>query len=235
MIDSISTNSTGDFRDRLDIPVIWGRGVDGGIYPYYFHLCPVDKLPQLETLFYELANSIASASLHMEFKNAETLYTHDEKIRCLCHEILKLNGINPNRHNVTQITDLCIGAFGSESGDSQKQAILLALNFQSHDSKPVKLSQEQANLTQYIAKLEGDIIASKLLTATETRQLFKEKPLDYVVTMFEEMLKRTSNTPQIDPELDRLTKEITSNPVNSNGKKVNPFQQAISRNLRKSR
>ena len=224
------SDSNGNFRERLDIPVIWGRGINGGIYPYYFHLCPVDKLPHLEALFYELANSIASASLHMEFKNAETLYTHDEKIRTLCHEILKLNGIEPHRHNVTQITDLCIGAFGTESGDSEKQAILLTLNFQSNDVKPVKLSQEQANLTQYIAKLEGDIIASKLLTATETRQLFKEKPLEYVVTMFEEMLKRTSNAPQIDPELDRLAREMGATATQSQTGKLNPFQAAIFNN-----
>lgn len=190
-----------NYQERLELPMIWGKARDGGIHPYYFHLCAVDDLAHLEALFFELANAMAEATLYQSFPTQESLYVNCEKVRVLCHEILKLNGINPQHHNVTQIVELCIGGKPESSDDNSsdqepKKAILLELNFLSQADKPVKNTDEQINMMRYIAKLEGDIIASKMMTATETRQLFKEKPLDYIISMFESLLESNKSNPK---------------------------------------
>lgn len=190
-----------NYQERLELPMIWGKARDGCLHPYYFHLCTVDNLAHLEALFFELANAMAEATLYQSFPTQESLYVNCEKVRVLCHEILKLNGINPQNHNVSQIVELCIGGNDKSCDNNQdskpepKKAILLELNFLSQSDKPVKNTDEQINMMRYIAKLEGDIIASKLMTATETRQMFSEKPLDYIISMFESMLESNKNNP----------------------------------------
>lgn len=218
-------NHTKTHQTRLDIPMIWGKDSVGNLKPFWFLGCTADNLPHLEKLFSELNNVIAEISLYMTFPNKESYYVNDERIKAICNEILILNGINPVNHNVSQIAELCIG-------DAENTAILLQLNFISDSDKPTKNTDEHISLLQYIAKLEGDLIASKLLTASEVRELLATKPLDYVISMFESLLDDKKDNKSNNSPTEPISFEEFDEMQNSDTYKEK-MQQAIFQSIRK--
>ena len=209
-------------NSRLELDYFWGA--DGHRHDLF--KCSVSDLPQLARLFRILGEELQRIFAEKtKYPSMESCYLQNYRFRELCHEILRLNGIQPDWVNLDQLLALCV-----VDGDNPAQLMVLNSLDASHSPEPK--TEEETTLEETINKMMGSFLSSGM-TFEDAQKMFSEKSLEDIQQIFKGMHPEIEKKQQEKNEKHELLNHLDKSFASPKTFKAKPRAKVTPYNRRK--